>query len=88
MEKKGKSYYITGIITIILAIIILLPIIYCFFVSFMAESEINSYPPKFIPKSLYFGNYIQVLCGTLLGRFSINSIILALFATVARIVIA
>jgi sn-glycerol 3-phosphate transport system permease protein len=88
IEKKSKSYYITGVITLILAIIIMFPIIYCFSVSFMAESEINSYPPKFIAKVLYFGNYIQVLGGTLLGRFILNSIILAFFATVVRIVTA
>lgn len=87
-RTKKRANVVSGIITFVLAIIVLSPIIYCLFVSFMAEPEINSYPPKFIPKSLYFGNYIKVLGGTLLGRFVVNSIILALFATLARILTA
>lgn len=83
--KKSFSFYITGLITLILALLILFPIIYCFFVSFMRESEITSYPPKWFSRSFYLGNYTQVLVGTLLGRFILNSIALAFCATLARI---
>lgn len=85
---KKTANAVNGIVTFVLALLVLSPIIYCLSVSLMAEPEINSYPPKFIPKSLYLGNYIKVLGGTLLGRFVVNSVILAFFATLARIVTA
>ncbi len=88
ISKKSLSYYITGFMTLIFALLILFPILYCFSVSFMKESDINSYPPKWISHFFYLGNYIKVLGGSLLGRYIFNSIVLALFATLARILTA
>lgn len=88
ISKKSLSYYITGLMTLIFALLILFPILYCFSVSFMKESDINSYPPKWFSQIIYLGNYIKVLGGTLLGRYIFNSIVLALFATLARILTA
>jgi sn-glycerol 3-phosphate transport system permease protein len=51
----------------------------------MDASEINNYPPKLLPRSFYLGNYSSVLTGTLMLRFILNSLILALFATLVRI---
>ncbi len=48
--------------------------------------EINSYPPKWFPRTFYLGNYVTVFTDTMIIRFMINSLILALFGTLVRII--
>lgn len=83
---KRSSYYIVGIVTFILALIILSPILYCLSISFMNPSEINSYPPKILPRELYLGNYISVFQNSIFFRFVLNSLAIALICTIMRIV--
>lgn len=82
---KRSSYYVVGIVTVILALIILSPILYCLAISFMNPSEINSYPPKIFPNGLYLGNYISLFANSIFFRFVLNSLAIALVCTIMRI---
>ncbi|HMM32934.1 MAG TPA: carbohydrate ABC transporter permease [Clostridia bacterium] len=67
---------------------ILLPIIYCFFVSFMKPTQIQSIPPTFFPREWTLENYKTVFETTTIGRFMLNSLILAGGSSIIRIITA
>ena len=87
MRKNIKALSIY-VINTALAGIILFPLIYALMISLMQPSDIFQYPPKFIPKSLYLGNYIEALRSVPILRFVLNSFIVSSVVTVGQIVTA
>lgn len=73
---------------ILLGLLVLFPIIYCFFVSFMMPNQVQSIPPTIIPREWTLANYQNVLETTTIGRFMINSLILAGASSVIRLITA
>lgn len=73
---------------IALGILILIPIIYCCFVSFMEPTQIQTIPPTFFPKVWTLENYDTVMKTTTIGRFMLNSLILAGGSSIIRIITA
>lgn len=73
---------------ILLGLLVLFPIIYCFFVSFMMPNQVQSIPPTIIPREWTLSNYLNVLETTTIGRFMINSLILAGASSVIRLITA
>lgn len=73
---------------ILLGLLVLFPIIYCFFVSFMMPNQVQSIPPTIIPREWTLANYLNVLETTTIGRFMINSLILAGASSVIRLITA
>lgn len=71
---------------IMLGIFIILPIVYAFLISCMPANEILRRPPKFIPKHWVLSNYRQAIQATTLGRFMLNSLILAGISSVVRVI--
>ncbi|MGI1691583.1 carbohydrate ABC transporter permease [Thermoanaerobacter uzonensis] len=84
--KKGIKVALIYTINILLSSIILFPIFYALMVSLMPASEIFQYPPKIFPKSLYLGNYIEVLKSVPILRFILNSFIVSSVVTVGQII--
>lgn len=73
---------------IALGVVILIPIIYCCFVSFMEPEQVQTIPPTFFPKVWTIENYQTVLETTTIGRFMLNSLILAGGSSIIRIITA
>lgn len=73
---------------IIIGLLILIPIIYCCFVSFMEPQQIQTIPPTFFPKKWTLENYETVMETTTIGRFMLNSLILAGGSSIIRIITA
>lgn len=73
---------------IIVGLIIILPIIYAFLISFMPSNQILKRPPTFIPKTWILDNYIMAITKTTLGRFMINSLIISAISSVIRVITA
>lgn len=61
------------------------PFLWMVGVSFMTDSQIFSFPPKFIPDPFVFSNYTSVFSKIPVGRFFINSLFVALVTTVFQV---
>lgn len=86
--KKEAGRILFQVFAILLGLLILFPIIYCFFVSFMMPNQVQSIPPTIFPKQWTLANYENVLETTTIGRFMINSLIVAGVSSVIRLVVA
>lgn len=73
---------------IIVGLIIILPIIYAFLISFMPSNQILKRPPTLIPQKWILDNYIMAITKTTLGRFMINSLIISTISSVIRVITA
>ncbi|AAK78408.1 sn-glycerol 3-phosphate transport system permease protein [Clostridium acetobutylicum] len=85
MIKKIKISGIYGL-NIILGLITIVPLIYALCVSLMPQDQIFSFPPRFIPKGIYLGNYKEVLRSVPIIKFIVNSFIVSLGVTVFQII--
>lgn len=86
-SKKIKSA-LYQVFAIVVGLIIISPIIYAIFISVMPADQILSKPPTIIPKSIIGDNYQQALNATSLGRYMLNSLVLAGVSSVVRIITA
>lgn len=72
-------------LAIAMAATIVLPILYCFDLSFFTKKEYYAWPPQFLPKSIHFDNYTQALAYAPFLRYILNSLIVALGCTVMQL---
>ena len=83
------TFVVGGTLSLLIGLIIIFPILYAFFTSFMSASELTSWPPKLFPQScMYLDNYRAVFTETLMGRFMLNSLILSSGGTLLRLITA
>ena len=75
-------------LAILLGLVIIAPIIYALLISFMPANQILKRPPTFIPKKWILDNYKMAITSTTLGRFMINSLIMALTSSIMRVIIS
>ena len=75
-------------LAILLGLVIIAPIIYALLISFMPAKQILKRPPTFIPKKWILDNYKMAITSTTLGRFMINSLIMALTSSIMRVIIS
>jgi sn-glycerol 3-phosphate transport system permease protein len=75
------------IIKYLIGMIILFPLVYAILVSFMRTQEISAYPPKLLPRTLFLGNYLEVVKTIPLFRFILNSILVSTCITLGQIII-
>ena len=90
MKRKQKDFLFATLITviaIILGIIIIFPLIYCFLSSFKTPSEFLN--PKLFPSSfLYLDNFKNALERGNLLRYTLNSFVIAFVGTAVRMVLS
>lgn len=84
--KKSINKTVLYMVNIAFGLIAIAPILYALAISFMPPDQIFSYPPKLIPKKLYFQNYIDALNAAPIIKFIINSFIVSLGVTVGQVV--
>lgn len=81
-----RTLIITGYtILIIGAISMLAPFLWMVSVSFMSDSQIFSYPPKFVPNPFITSNYEHVFIQLPVFRFFLNSLFVALLTTIFQV---
>lgn len=85
MTKTIKTFLLY-ILSVFIAGIVLFPIIYAVMISLMPASDIFQYPPRFIPKTLFFKNYSEVLKSVPILRFILNSVIVSFIVTIGQII--
>jgi len=81
---KGLAAYAT---LSIFALIAIVPFLYLLSPSFRKSYELFSYPPKWIPSSLYTGNFGTILHQTSYPRWALNTLIFATSVTVITMII-
>ena len=90
MKRKQKDLLFDTLVTvvaIILGIIIIFPLIYCFLSSFKTPSEFLH--PKLFPSSfLYLDNFKNALERGNLLRYTLNSFVIAFVGTAVRMVLS
>ena len=90
MKRKQKDFLFDTLITviaIILGIIIIFPLIYCFLSSFKTPSEFLN--PKLFPSSfLYLDNFKNALERGNLLRYTLNSFVIAFVGTAVRMLLS
>lgn len=81
-----KILVISGYTILILgAISMIAPFLWMLSVSFMTDSQIFSFPPKFIPDPFIPGNYESVFSKLSIARFFLNSLFVALVTTIFQV---
>lgn len=60
----------------------------CVFISIMPSNQILSNPPKLIPRSVTLDHYKSAISATTLGRYMLNSLVLAGVSSIVRIITA
>lgn len=84
-EFKPRQY-VTSIISLILGLIIAFPVFYTFMAGFKSEATFDNYPPTIFPDTFaYLDNYKQVLFDSMVPRFMLNSLIIALAGVFIRL---
>ena len=83
-RKKVVKNVLFQIFAVIVGIVIISPIIYAFFISIMPSNQILSNPPKLIPRSVTLDHYKSAISATTLGRYMLNSLVLAGVSSIVR----
>lgn len=82
--NKGFTYISLSIICLFL----MFPFLWMISTSLKQASEIFSVIPRWIPKKLFFGNYMSIWTDTSFGRYMINSLIVAFATTLIAIIVS
>lgn len=89
MKKRSISKYLMPVVRILVGLIVVSPILYALFISFMEPAEILTTQLHILPNSFrYVENYITVFTRTRVFRFMLNSFIVAFVSSLVRIVLA
>lgn len=84
--RQKTNYFLIEVGLILVSLFMFLPFILAISMSFMSPTEVFSYPPKFFPSSINFKNYSEALKLIPLGRMLLNSMIVAVFTTIGKLV--
>lgn len=70
----------------VFALMVLYPILFTVFSSFMTEAEVANFPPPLFPSSLYLGNFADAVSGFPIIRFILNSFIVSAAIMISQVV--
>lgn len=84
MKMKTSTKVLFYIFNIMFALLIILPIIYCFNISMMSNQEV--YAGNFFPSQLTLENYERAMDMAPLDRYLLNSLIMSVGITVGQVV--
>lgn len=79
--RKTTANILKYLLLAITCIIFVFPILWSLICSFKPENDIVSYPPRWIPKVVTLGNYVQVLLKYPYLRWAYNSTIVTVIST-------
>ncbi len=82
--KKTKSFLVP-IVLIALALTMLFPFLWMVSTSLMTELEVYQFPPKFIPSSWKWSNFIEALTLQPFPRYFLNTIIVAVASVAGQL---
>lgn len=86
--KRSVREGVYQFIMIVIGLFMISPILYALSLSLMNQQSIIADPPKLVSADFCVANYIKAMTTTLLGRYTINSFIIAIIASAARVITA
>ena len=89
MFKVNRIYLIfSHIVLMLVALSMLLPFLFMFVLSVSGEEQIMAVPYKFIPDKVILDNYLTILKEVDIGRYFLNSFIVASLTTIGQVIIS
>src|ERR1043166_4293330 len=70
-----------------LSLLFVLPLVQMVLTAFMSDSDINRFPPKFIPTSLHIAGFTGLFAQSHVLRWMVNTCVVALIAVVSHLVL-
>ncbi|TDF97962.1 carbohydrate ABC transporter permease [Paenibacillus piri] len=86
MSLKKMSDALLYLLLVFFAVLVLYPLIFTVFSSFMTENEVASFPPPLIPSQFYLGNYAKAIETIPIIRFIANSVIVSSIIMLSQII--
>lgn len=86
MRKSYIKQFVIHFVLIVLGAAMILPFAWMISTSLKGYHEIFRYPPKWIPDSPQWSNYLEVWKLAPFGRFYMNSVFVALVTTVGQVI--
>jgi sn-glycerol 3-phosphate transport system permease protein len=74
------------LLLIVLALVVLYPLIFTVFSSFMTEKEVSVFPPALFPHQLFLGNFQKAIATVPVFRFILNSFIVSTAIMLSQII--
>ncbi|NYV27852.1 carbohydrate ABC transporter permease [Streptobacillus felis] len=85
MKISGKLKFTIYFLCTILTVYFLFPFIWMILSSLKGETEVFSYPPKFLPKKFNIDNFIIAWRSQPFYKFALNSIIITILTTMGQV---
>jgi sn-glycerol 3-phosphate transport system permease protein len=86
LEKRVRT--LSTLLLFVPAVLQLFPILYVISLSFKDKAEVFKYPPALLPEHIHHANYLTALNAAPLGRFLINSLVVASAITFFQVLTA
>jgi sn-glycerol 3-phosphate transport system permease protein len=74
------------LLLIVLSLVVLYPLIFTVFSSFMTDKEVSNFPPPLFPSQLYLENFKNAVSGFPIIRFILNSVIVSSGITLSQVI--
>lgn len=84
MSKAAKA--VAYVFLVLLSTVMILPFFWTTITSFKQQTEILTWPPKFLPSKIYWGNYEYVIEKIKIGTMFVNSLYIAVVTTFGQLV--
>lgn len=78
---KNTKGFSTHLILILASVVMLIPFVWMISTSFKPPTEVSIWPPQLIPKNPTWMNYFKVFSTSLILRYFLNSLIIAIVST-------
>ena len=75
------------LLKLLFGLALVVPLLYCLFISLMTTGEIFSYPPNLFPQTLYLSNYEELFRTIPVHRFLFNSLLIATVSTASKMIL-
>jgi len=79
---RRSERIIVTVLLLIASLLVVFPLLWMVSMSFMPEGEANAFPARLIPRHPTLANYAQLFAYQHMGRFVLNSLLVASLATV------
>lgn len=86
MIAKRTTSLLLYVLLAALALMVLYPLIFTVFSSFMTEKEVSNFPPPLFPTRLYLDNFREAIAGFPIVRFILNSFIVSAAVMISQVV--
>ncbi|MGE8202960.1 carbohydrate ABC transporter permease [Heyndrickxia sp. NPDC080065] len=86
MPKEALSKSFVYLLLIIGGILMLLPFVWMISTSLKASNEVMMMPPKWIPSTFHWDNFVKAWEAAPFGRYTLNSVIVLVLSTIGELI--